>query len=186
MITPSDYVRLTLDPTRLAILGMAAAGPVDVGTLAAGLGVHLKDVRQGVGRLREAGLLTEENTLNRGALRELAVALPDEAGVDPAVVDGPWSPEEVQVLARFFQGSRLTSIPANRGKRLVVLERLAMEFEPGLRYPERQVNLTLQMFHPDYAALRRYMVDDGLLTRAEGVYWRSGGRTGTEVPSTGD
>ena len=71
----------------------------------------------------------------------------------------------------------MTSIPANRGKRLVVLERLAMEFEPGMRYPERQVNLTLQMFHPDYAALRRYMVDDGLLTRADGFYWRSGGRT---------
>ena len=38
------------------------------------------------------------------------------------------------------------------------------------------MNFTLQLFHADYAALRRYMVDEGLLTRAEGVYWRSGGR----------
>jgi hypothetical protein len=35
----------------------------------------------------------------------------------------------------------------------------------------------LQLFHPDFAALRRYLVDEGFLTREDGVYWRSGGRT---------
>jgi hypothetical protein len=55
--------------------------------------------------------------------------------------------------------------------------RLAGEFEPGLRYDEREVSFRLQMFHEDYAALRRYLVDEGLLTRADGVYWRSGGRS---------
>jgi hypothetical protein len=67
-------------------------------------------------------------------------------------------------------------IPASRAKRLLVLERLVQEFEPGLRYDEREVNFTLQLFHPDYASLRRYLVDEGFLTRAEGVYWRTGGR----------
>jgi hypothetical protein len=33
----------------------------------------------------------------------------------------------------------------------------------------------LAVWHPDVAALRRYLVDGGLLTRAGGVYWRSGG-----------
>ncbi|MDF1595007.1 MAG: DUF2087 domain-containing protein [Acidimicrobiia bacterium] len=178
MINPTDFVRLTLDPVRLAILGRAALGPVDATELAGVLGTHTKQVLSGIARLREAGLLTEENTLNREALRELALALPDDAGVDPAVVEGPWSTEEVQVLSRFFSGSKLTSIPTNRSKRLVVLDRLATEFEPGLRYTERHVNLILKSFHPDFAALRRYLVDDGFLTRADGVYWRSGGRTG--------
>jgi len=91
-------------------------------------------------------------------------------------VDGPWSAEETAVLQRFFEGGRLTQIPAQRSKRRVVLERLAQEFEPGLRYAERDVNLALQVWHPDYAALRRYLVDEGFLTRAEGFYWRTGGR----------
>ena len=177
MINPSDFVRLAVDPVRLAILGRAASGPVEAASLAGELDVHLKQVLLGIVRLREAGLLTDGNTLDRGTLRELARSLPDDVDVDPAVVDRPWSAEEVQVLSRFFEGSKLTSVPANHTKRLVVLERLAMEFEPGLRYQERQVNLMLQMFHPDFAALRRYLVDDGLLTRADGVYWRSGGRT---------
>ncbi len=176
MITPADFVRLAVDPVRLAVLGRAATGPVEAGSLAAELDVPHKTVLTGIARLREAGLLTDQNLLDREVLREVAGALADEVIADPSVTEGPWSAEEAQVLSRFFRGSRLESIPANHSKRLIVLERLAMEFEPGLRYDERQVNLTLQMFHPDFAALRRYLVDNGFLTRADGVYWRSGGR----------
>ena len=45
----------------------------------------------------------------------------------------------------------------------------------ALRYPEREVNALLAVWHPDTAALRRYLVDEGLLSRDAGVYWRSGG-----------
>lgn len=176
MITPADFVRLVVDPVRLAIVGTAAREAVDARSLAAELDVPHKTVLAGIARLREAGLLTDDNLLDREVLREVAGALADDVIADPSVTDGPWSADETQVLSRFFRGSKLESIPANHSKRLVVLERLAMEFEPGLRYEERQVNLTLQMFHPDFAALRRYLVDDGFLTRADGVYWRSGGR----------
>ena len=33
----------------------------------------------------------------------------------------------------------------------------------------------LRNSHPDYAALRRYLVDHQFLTREDAVYWRSGG-----------
>ena len=57
-----------------------------------------------------------------------------------------------------------------------MLERLAQEFEPGRRYQEKEVDFTLQLFYADYATLRRYLIDEQLMTRADGVYWRSGGR----------
>lgn len=176
MPSPTVFLRLALDPVRLAVLGYAAAGPVDPGALAAALRVPQRDVLRAVGRLREAGLLTATLELDRAALRRVSEALPTSEPVSSLVTEGPWSGEEVDVLARFFEGSRLTQIPSQRSKRLVVLERLAQAFEPGLRYPERIVNGILQTFHEDYAALRRYLVDEGYLTRAEGVYWRSGGR----------
>jgi hypothetical protein len=56
-----------------------------------------------------------------------------------------------------------------------VLDWLAQRFEPGRRYSEETVNLVISRVHPDTAALRRYLVDDGLLSREGGVYWRSGG-----------
>jgi hypothetical protein len=57
----------------------------------------------------------------------------------------------------------------------VVLDFLAGRFEPGRVYAEPDVNAALAAVHPDHAALRRYMVDEGFLERRDGFYWRSGG-----------
>ena len=57
----------------------------------------------------------------------------------------------------------------------MILDHVCRVFEPGVRYSEREVSVLLRAFHPDYAALRRYLVDEGFLARADGVYWRIGG-----------
>jgi hypothetical protein len=83
---------------------------------------------------------------------------------------------EEKVLNAFFnEDGTLHTIPTKHTKRLVVLDRLAQEFEPGQRYEETEVNLVLRRVHPDYAALRRYLVENGFLAREAGIYWRSGG-----------
>jgi hypothetical protein len=85
-------------------------------------------------------------------------------------------PGEVRrVFEAFVRDGRITQIPTNRQKRLVVLDWLAQDFEPGARYSEPMVNLILGKRHADTAALRRYLVDEGLLDRAGGEYWRAGG-----------
>lgn len=80
-------------------------------------------------------------------------------------------------LLRAFLTSdgRLHTIPSKHAKLLVVLDHLAQSFEPGRRYPEAEVTVILERFHPDYAALRRYLVENQFLTREAGYYWRSGG-----------
>ena len=83
---------------------------------------------------------------------------------------------ENRVLSNFLtDDGRLRSIPAKHSKLLVVLDHLAQQFEPGRRYTEPEVNEILQRFHPDFAALRRYLVENDFMTREDGVYWRSGG-----------
>ena len=86
------------------------------------------------------------------------------------------SPESQRVARSFFgDDGRLHTIPSKRAKLLVVLDRLAQEFVPGRTYPESEVNEVLNRFHPDHAALRRYLVESDFLTREDGWYWRSGG-----------
>ncbi|HEV7875108.1 MAG TPA: DUF2087 domain-containing protein [Nocardioides sp.] len=81
-----------------------------------------------------------------------------------------------KVLGHFLTADgRLRTMPTRRSKLLVVLDHLSQSFEPGRHYPEKEVNEILERFHPDYAALRRYLVEDQFLTREESVYWRSGG-----------
>jgi hypothetical protein len=176
MIDPAGYLRLVLDPVRLAVLGAAAVGPVDSTRLAEELGVQTRSVLLAIVKLREAGVLDETGRLAVATLQRLGSELPTLEGAAPSVTEGPWDQEEATVLRRFFDGTRLVRIPAQHAKRLIILDRLAQEFEPGMRYPEREVNFTLQLWYPDYAALRRYLVDEGFLTRADGVYWRTGGR----------
>jgi hypothetical protein len=74
------------------------------------------------------------------------------------------------------RGEELREMPARAGPRSIVLRWLAEDFEPERRYPEPEVNDLLRRHHPDYAMLRRYLVDHGLLARDHGVYWR--GATG--------
>ncbi len=172
----ATFLRLTVDPLRLNLLGRAAEGTLDIAEVAAAHNVPERVVLMALGRLRTAGLVTDESRLDVQALRDVASTLPQAPPADEQLLGEGWSEEEATVLSRFFSGQRLTSIPNAHAKRLVVLERLAQEFEPGVRYREAEVNFALQMFHPDYAALRRYLVDERFLTRADGVYWRTGGR----------
>ena len=67
-------------------------------------------------------------------------------------------------------------IPARPAKRGTCWTTYAECFEPGVRYPEPEVNEVLRRFHEDCAALPpRYLVEGLYLTRADGFYWRSGG-----------
>jgi hypothetical protein len=79
------------------------------------------------------------------------------------------------IVRRFLRGGRLEVIPARQSKRRRVLDWLSQEFEPGRVYPEASVNAVLSRFHPDYAALRRYLIDEGFMERRQGFYWRAGG-----------
>jgi len=77
-------------------------------------------------------------------------------------------------------GDRLLSIPAQHKKRMAILRWLAEDFQPGQRYPEAEVNQIISRRHPDFATLRRYLVDEELMQRRRSVYWRTG-----SVPNTG-
>jgi hypothetical protein len=80
-----------------------------------------------------------------------------------------------QRLRVFVKEGRIETMPARRSRRRLLLDKIAQGFEPGVRYPERRVSQFLGAIYADYAALRRYLVDEELLSRAGGEYWRSGG-----------
>ena len=87
---------------------------------------------------------------------------------DAGLALGAANDDEETVLRTFFRNGRLTEIPAKAGKRRIVLERIALEFEPGVRYDEKEVNAIVGRFFNDYASLRRYLVDEGFLDREHG------------------
>lgn len=85
------------------------------------------------------------------------------------------------VLENFVDvAGRLIAIPVQRKKRMAVLRWLVEDFQPARLYSEAEVNRIIGRRHPDFAALRRYLVDEELMQRRRSVYWRTG-----SVPNVG-
>jgi len=171
-----EYARLCLDPVRLAALGRAVEGTLTPETVTNALGVSRRRALETIAGLRLSGLTDENDRLLSGALHEIAATVPQAEPAADSITEGDWTASEVKILETFFSGEDLVEIPSNRRKRLVILERLAQDFEPGVRYSEAEVSRHLEHYNLDYAALRRYLVEENLLSRAGGVYWRTGGR----------
>ena len=58
-------------------------------------------------------------------------------------------------------------------------------FTEDREYPEKEVNQRLALFNPDVAALRRYLVDDGYVTRDAGLYRRAAtSRPASDAPTS--
>ena len=175
-VDAATIVGLLADRTRLRVVAALALGAATIEEVADAAGLPLKDVALAARRLARAGLVHRDGhalTLHTDRFGAAARAAAEAAPAPEPLSDDP---AEDAVLSAFVRDGRLVSIPAQHSKRRVVLEHLVRVFEPGVRYPEREVNVLLGVWHADVAALRRYLVDEGLLTREAGVYWRSGGR----------
>jgi hypothetical protein len=80
---------------------------------------------------------------------------------------------EAKVLRAFVKQGRLVSLPARERKKQVILRFLVDEVLPdatAVREPE--LNARLAAWHPDVAALRRYLVEGGYAARAGMTYRR--------------
>ena len=72
--------------------------------------------------------------------------------------------------AFFASDGKLKSIPAQRKKRIAVLEHLLKEFEPNRVYPESEINEIIRRFHPDVCTLRREFIDEKMMFRKDSNY----------------
>ncbi|MEU4553671.1 DUF2087 domain-containing protein [Micromonospora violae] len=159
------------DDGRRRIFAAIVLGATSATEVAERAGLPARVVLTGVRRLTDAGLVTgadgvlaaDEASL-RAAARDSSRAVDAEPGVDP-------------VLRTFLRGDVLVGLPAQRSRRRVLLAHIAeRSFESGTRYPERAVDDALKPWcaagGSDHATLRRYLIDERLLTREHGIYQR--------------
>jgi hypothetical protein len=170
-----DAFALLADASRVRVVAALVLGAQSADDVVAATGLTSRDALEALSRLEAGDLVRRDGTVWVFDVRRLS-ELARDARPKPALDDHGEVPADVgQVLRRFLPHGRLLSIPAQRSRRLVVLDHIAGVFELGVRYPEREVNATLAGFDDDFATLRRYLVDEGFLSREAGVYWRSGG-----------
>jgi biotin operon repressor len=166
-------IGLLAEPERLQVVAAVVLGAVTQEQVAEATGLSRRTVATSLSRLIDGGLVLhgpDGYSFDMEELRQAARA----AGRIRTERERDGSPAD-SVLSRFLKHGRLVSMPATRSKRMAVLDHLAQDFEPGRYYEEREVNRLLKRYHDDYATLRRYLVDEGFLSREGGKYWRTGG-----------
>ena len=151
------------DPGRLAMLGrIAAAGAAGCElTEAAAPQASPRDARKQVARLTAAGLVAADGPRLVARVDAIRDAL---AELEPEEGDEASSPARVRAL---FRRGRIVEIPRAPELRAALLRHLAERFVVGETYGEPAVNAVLREVHDDHAALRRYLVDAGLLERTD-------------------
>lgn len=173
-------VRVLAEPARMKVFAALVLGANYTAHAAELAGVTVREAASAVHRLAEAGLveITGERLVAKPEVFQKVARR--NAAPRPADDLGYVDPKAAGVIGTFIRDGQVLRLPAQRGRRLVVLEEVAQAFEPGVDYPEATVNEVLTHIVDggtvDHVTLRRYLVDEHLLRRQGGIYRRSGGR----------
>jgi hypothetical protein len=174
-VRPDALCGLLAEEERLLVFSAVVLGAETPSAVAAATGLPAREVVRAIRRLEQGGIVSIVDGKLVGA-RDVFKESVREHAPEP-VPEEPLDPDNAKAstLRAFVRDGRLVSMPAVRGKRKVILEHIAACFEPGVKYPERAVDAVLRAWYDDYVALRRYLIDEALMDREDGIYWRAGG-----------
>ena len=174
-----SFFKALADKSRLKLLGILANRECSVSELADLLDLSEPTVSHHLSMLREMNLvrMRAEGNVHMYSFNEQALidakkemfSADSLAALAPKTDEASWRDK---VLSTFVIDGRLTQIPAQLKKQVVILRWLVEQLEPEVRYPERELNEVIKRYHPDTASLRRALVDHRFMQRESGVYWR--------------
>jgi len=175
-----DFFKALSNESRLKLLGVLAQRECSVEELAALLHLKAPTISHHLTKLKELNLVNlspQGNThlyrLNLEQLEHLSRDLlltPNRLQTLAQDVEPKnW---EITVLQSFVTDNRITSIPAGRKKRFVLLKWLVEKFECDRDYSEKEINTVLKQHHEDCATLRREFIGYRLMSRDRDVYRR--------------
>jgi hypothetical protein len=172
------FFKILVDPNRLCIAGLLGVEALTVTQLAERVKLPPMAVLNHLEKLSAAGITSEKDgryTLQRKHLEALARDSLAGLRLPPKVDEFDGDAYDQKVIRDFsLPDGSLKSLPAQPKKFQAVLHYVGRVFEPGVEYPEKQVNEMLKRFNADTASLRRGLVDNGTLQRERGIYWKSG------------
>ena len=172
-----SFVKAMASAERLRIVGVLARGKATQSEIAGQLGMPVRDVFNHLSFLAEVGVIHETDgiyDLDEKAIESFARG--QFEGKRPSYEAKQEEPEDVRKVLKTFLNAdgSLKQIPPQGNKLLIVLNFIVDAFGYDTNYTEKEVNTILRRFHLDTAALRRYLVDNGLMAReSDGTrYWR--------------
>jgi hypothetical protein len=165
------------DPTRLRLAALIVDRARCGQDLAAELGVSTGTVSHHLRVLREANLVRETRqppfsffALELSTLQQALRAVSSKKLVREIAVDDSRTADERKVLRTFFDGPRLTALPAQRKKKQMVLEEILRRIPRRKEYEERELSRYIETIFQDFCTVRREWIMGGYMAREAGIY----------------
>jgi len=165
------------DATRLRVVGLLAEREMCGRDVAEALGISGPTVTHHLALLKDAGLVREARRapyvyyrLDLGALQKALRSVAGREKVQTFARGDAVPAEERRVLNAFFDGARLTALPAQHHKKEIVLREVLRRLPVEDAMRERDLDTQLKEIHEDYCAIRRAFVEHGWMRRAAGIY----------------
>lgn len=154
-----DIVGLLAEPARRAAFAALVLGARTVGAVSEQTGLTPKATAGALRRLVDGKVVSEDRATNTYTLVDNAFRRAVQAEVRVAGRSGG------DGAGAYFRRGRITTIPGDAEVRARVLAVVVDTFTPGEVYPEARVNALCGEWFDDWVALRRALVDEGLLKR---------------------
>lgn len=178
----TQFFKALANENRLKMVGTLASKECGVEELATMMDLKAPTISHHLGILKELGVVAmrvEGNDhlycLDSEGLETIAKEVFSSFSSESVINLGEgveFESWERKVLSNFIEGDQIQEIPAGYKKRLVILKWLADYFEEGRRYNEMEVNDIIGQHNPDFSTLRRELINNKLMQRERGVYWR--------------
>jgi hypothetical protein len=172
-----NFVKAVVDIDRLRIVGLLAQKAARLSGITSALGLPLSDTHHHLDQLLQAGMVhlagglyELDGTALEKIFREQLQGTHQTYHPQPDL-----EKDRQRVLsAHLNPDGTIKTIPLQPVKLHFLLDYLVNAFTVGATYTEKEVNMILAHFHPDTAALRRYLIDAGMLERERdgSRYWR--------------
>ena len=174
-----QFFKVLSNESRLKILGLLANGERSVGELAALLDVREPTVSHHLAMMKKLNLVnayadgtTRIYSLNAQALDAMNRDIFSQENLATLVGEESENAWDAKVMRTFVENGRFTAIPSQDKKKQVLMRWLVERFEMDRKYAEKEVNEIITPHHDDYAFWRRYMIENGVMARKNGIYWR--------------
>lgn len=173
-----NFHKVMGDKTRIRIISLLKAGPLHGQAIAGKLGLRPPTISHHLAKLKEIDIVyqrRDKNTiyfyLNKDKLRKMAleiIRIGDEGMFEKFDITDK---EKSNIIRNFIDDTgKLTALPAQRKKKLVLLEYMLRGLEHGKLYKEIEINEHIKQYYQDFATIRREFVMGHFMYRQNNMY----------------
>lgn len=173
----SNILKALSDNSRLQILTTLIDKPQYVEEIAQRINLAVSTTSFHLKKLENAGLVSKEKKqyyyiysanieMLDMPLRELLVFENDDKLNQEKRIDS----YKTKVLKTFYKNKRLTKLPVQFKKKMIVFEPILNQFDTEKVYSEKEVDEIINVFFDDHCEIRRFFIDNNFMERNDGNY----------------